>query len=140
MFKIIHHTVTLPAPAEKLFDMYIDPKFHAAITGGPVVISPTAGSEFRAFDGMVLGKTLTVAPKSVIVQSWRGKDWKPGDRDSLLILTFTREGNAGKIELVHMYVPEREFDDVNQGWQKYYWKPWREYLEKELKKPAARAA
>ncbi len=131
MFKIIHHAVTLPAPAEKLYDMYLDPKEHAAITGGPVIISPKPGSEFRAFDGMVTGKTVSVVPKRMIVQLWRGKDWKPGDRDSLLILTFSPEGDSGKIELVHVFVPEHDFDDVNQGWIKYYWTPWREYLEKE---------
>jgi activator of HSP90 ATPase len=120
MFKIIHHTVTLPAGPERLFDMYMDLKLHEAIAGGPVTISVAAGSEFRAFDGMIFGKTLAVVPKSIIVQSWRGKDWKPGDRDSLLILNFLPEGDAGKIELVHLYVPERHFDDVSDGWQKYY--------------------
>jgi len=30
-------------------------------------------------------------------------------------------------------VAEGDFDDVNKGWLKYYWKPWREYLKKEKK-------
>src|SRR5512134_3338136 len=134
MFKIIHHAVTLPAPAEKLYDMYLDPKTHAAITDKPVTISPHPGSEFLVFDvfdGLVTGKILSVVPKCIIVQLWREKNWKPEVRDSLVVMTFSPEGDSGKIELIHVHVPEGEFDAINRGWQKYYWKPWREYLEKE---------
>jgi uncharacterized protein YndB with AHSA1/START domain len=76
MPKTIQESVMLPAPAEKLYDMYLSPKLHAEITGGPVTISRTAGTKFRAFGGMISGKILQVVPKRLIVQSWRAKDWK----------------------------------------------------------------
>jgi activator of HSP90 ATPase len=130
MPKTIQQAVTLPAPAEKLYDMYLSPKTHAAITGGPVTISRIAGTKFRAFGGMISGKTLQVVPKRLIIQSWRGKDWKPGDLDSTMILSFLPDKEGGRIELVHVNVPEYEYIDVNEGWEKYYWQPWREYLRK----------
>ncbi len=130
MSKTIQQTVTLPAPAEKLFDMYLSPRAHGSITGGPVTVSRTVGSRFRAFGGMITGRTLQVVPKRLIIQSWRGKDWKPGDIDSTLIISFWPDKGGGKIELVHVNVPEYDYDDVNKGWDKYYWKPWREYLQK----------
>jgi hypothetical protein len=131
--KIIKQSVTLPASTDKLFDMYLDPVIHGAITGGTVKISPTVDSEFRVFDGMVYGRTIAVVPKKYIIQLWRGKDWKKEDRDSILVLAFLPDGRSGKIELTHLNVPEYDFDDVNKGWMDYYWKPWRAYLEKELK-------
>lgn len=130
MLKTIQKTVTLPAPAEKLFDMYLSPRAHGAITGGPVTISRTPGSRFRAFGGMITGRTLQVVPKRLIIQSWRGKDWKYGDIDSTLVISFWPDDNGGRIELVHVNVPEYDYDDVNEGWDRYYWKPWREYLRK----------
>jgi predicted small metal-binding protein len=138
--KIIKQSVTLPASSDRLFDMYLDPVIHGLIAGGPVKISPTAGSEFLAFNGMISGKTIAVVPKKHIVQLWRGKHWKPEDRDSVLVLTFLPAGLNGTIELTHLDVPESDFDNVNKGWLDYYWKPWRAYLEKELKKPEKRAA
>jgi len=33
MPRTIHMAAFFPAPSEKLFDMYLDPKSHAAITG-----------------------------------------------------------------------------------------------------------
>jgi activator of HSP90 ATPase len=141
MPKTIQQTVTLPAPAEKLYEMYLSPKKHAAITGGSVSISSKQGSRFRAFDGMIFGKTLLVVPKYMIVQTWRGSHWKKEDIDSILVLTFWPEGDSGRIELVHMNVADSDYDGVKEGWGKYYWKPWREYLEKEaVKKPFKRAA
>jgi len=130
MLKTIQQTVTLPAPAEKLFDMYLSPRAHGAITGGAVTISRTAGSRFRAFGGMITGRTLQVVPKRLIIQSWRGKKWKPEDIDSTLIISFWPEKSGGRMELVHVNVPEYDYDGVNEGWDKYYWKPWREYLRK----------
>jgi activator of HSP90 ATPase len=130
MPKTIQQTVTLRAPAEKLYDMYLSPKFHAEITGGPVTISRIAGTRFRAFGGMISGKTLQVVPKRLIIQSLRGKDWKPGDLDSTLIISFLPDKEGGRIELIHVNVPEYDYNDVNDGWEKYYWQPWREYLRK----------
>jgi predicted small metal-binding protein/activator of HSP90 ATPase len=138
--RIIRQSVTLPVSSDRLFDMYLDPVIHGLIAGGPVKISPTVGSEFLAFDGMISGKTIAVVPKKHIVQVWRGKNWKPEDRDSILVLTFLPAGVNGKIELTHLDVPESDFDNVNKGWLDYYWKPWKAYLEKELKKPVKRAA
>ena len=50
------------------------------------------------------------------------------DPDSILILSFTSEGDGGRIDLVHLDVPDQDFEGVNQGWGKDYWTPWRTYL------------
>jgi hypothetical protein len=31
---------------------------------------------------------------------------------------------------VHLNVPDEDFAGVSQGWEKYYWGPWRDYLHK----------
>jgi uncharacterized protein YndB with AHSA1/START domain len=129
MPKTIQQTVTLPAPPEKLYEMYMNRKFHEALTGQPVTISRTAGSAFRAFGGMIRGKTLQAVPKHLIVQSWRAKGWKPEDLDSTLIISFWPDKAGGRVELTHVNVPEHDYDGVNEGWEKYYWTPWREYLK-----------
>ena len=71
MPRTIHMAAFLPAPPGKLFDMYLDPKFHAASTGAPVSIGHRRGAPFRAFNGMLTGTILQVVPKRLIVQSWR---------------------------------------------------------------------
>ena len=118
----------LPAAPERLFDMYLDPKSHAAFTGAPVEISAIPGSEFRAFDGVLEGLMLHNQPKRLIVQSWRSRGWESDAIDSTLVLSFHPQGDAARIEVVHANVPESDYAGVSQGWEKFYWTPWRAYL------------
>ena len=119
---------SFPAPAEKLFDMYLDPAAHSAFTGHPVVIGPQPGTEFRAFDGKISGKILHVQPKRLIVQTWRSVHFPPTAIDSVLVLAFFPEAGGGRIELNHINVADEDFAGVSHGWQQHYWTPWRAYL------------
>ena len=119
---------SLPAPPDRLFDIYLDPEAHGAFTGAPVTIAGHAGAEFRAFEGALSGKILHVEPKRLIVQTWRSVHFLPGSIDSVLVLSFCAEGSGGRIELVQVNVDDQDFAGVSQGWSKYYWLPWSAYL------------
>jgi hypothetical protein len=60
MRNVIRQSVVLPASAEKLFEMYMNPSTHHAITGAPVEIGDKRGTEFKAFDGALAGTILEV--------------------------------------------------------------------------------
>ena len=128
MRSIIQQSVILPAPAQSLYAMYLDPAVHAEITGAPVTIDPSPGTPFRAFDGSLSGTMLTVVPSQLIVQSWRSTHFNDDDPDSTLILTFTALDQVGRIDLVHLDVPSQDYQGVIDGWEAYYWTPWRRYL------------
>ena len=129
MRSVIRQSVILPAPAEALFDAYLSPSKHGAITGAAVMIGVDAGASFQAFDGVLTGTILVVISPRLIVQSWRSIEFGANDPDSTLILAFIPEGKQGRIDLVHLDVPDHDFDGVSKGWEKYYWVPWRQYLE-----------
>lgn len=128
MRSVITQSVVLAAPADELFNTYLDPDRHADLTGGPVTISAAPGSPFSAFGGSLSGSTLAVIAPLMIVQSWRSENFDDSDPDSTLILTFTPEGKHGRIDLVHLDVPPQDYDGVDEGWELYYWAPWRERL------------
>ena len=128
MRNVIRQSVVLPAPAETLFEMYLNPAMHQTITGAPVEIGDERGSKFKAFDGALTGIILEVVKSRLIIQSWRSKVFKAEDPDSTLILSFTPEADEGRIDLIHLDVPDHDYDGVTQGWEKYYWAPWRAYL------------
>ena len=130
MRSVLRQSVVLAASAEELFDTYLDPKKHAAVTGSAVTISDKPGSKFSAFFGAITGTTLAVIPKRLIVQSWRSTNFGLEDPDSMLILEFVPQGKKGRIELVQIDVPKVDFEGVTKGWELYYWTPWRRYLKK----------
>jgi uncharacterized protein YndB with AHSA1/START domain len=136
MSRTIQLAASLPAPPDRLFDMYLDPVEHAAFTGSPVTISPRPGAPFRAFDDVLTGTILQVVPKRLIVQAWRSPSWGAKDLDSTLVLTFLPEQDGGRIELVHVNVVDEDFAGVSHGWEKFYWSPWRAYLMRGGRSPA----
>lgn len=128
MRSVIRNSIPLPVPADVLYESYLDPGKHEEITGTPVTISAQTGSAFSAFGGALSGTMLVTIPCSLIVQSWRSINFNPDDPDSTVILNFVPEGLNGRIELVHLDVPEVNFQGVIEAWDRFYWTPWRRYL------------
>ena len=128
MPKTVKQSVTLPATAKELHAMYLSPRTHAAITGHKVAISARPGSKFSAFGGALSGRMLQTLPGRLIVQAWRSSAFHKSDVDSTLILRFTPKGRSGRIDLMHVNVPDHDYRGVNNGWKSYYWQPWRKYL------------
>ncbi len=130
MRSTIRDSVVLPARAEVLYASYLDPAKHATITGAPVTISAEPGSPFSAFGGSLSGTTLVAIPSRLVVQSWRSTNFNADDPYSTLFLAFVpdEDENHGRIDLIHLDVPEVDYQGVTDGWEKYYWTPWRRYL------------
>src|SRR5262249_26523688 len=130
MTTVIRQSVELAASPEELFDTYLDRRRHAAVTDSKVSISPRVGRSFSAFDGMITGRNLHILPKHLIVQSWRSGGSRDRAADWILVLALglgKRKG-TGRIDLVHIGVPDHDRDGVTKGWPQYYWRPWRRYL------------
>jgi activator of HSP90 ATPase len=129
MTKPIEQSVTFKASPEELFAIFTDSKKHSAATGAKASTSAKAGAKWTAFDGMILGRNVMVLPGRMIVQAWRASHWKDSDLDSILILNFSQAPGAGKIDMVHVGVPQHDYKGVTNGWPLYYWNPWKAYLK-----------
>ena len=118
--------------------MYLDPDRHAAFTGSLVAICAAPGSAFAAFDGALSGTILHTQPKRLIIQTWRSVNFAESDIDSTLTLSFWPDGDGARIELLQANVPDTDFGGVSEGWGRFYWNPWREYLEAGSRQGAGR--
>src|ERR1035437_5463456 len=112
MLKTIEQSIRFSASARELYDIYLDPRRHAAVTGAPVKISAKPNSKFTAFNGMLAGTTLFAIPGQLIVQRWRSENFYDSDLDSILILRFVQDGKRGRIDLVHPTVPLQDHAGV----------------------------
>ena len=132
MRSIIQQTVKLPASGAQLFDMYVSADLHSEFTGSPVTISAESCSPFSAFEGALTGTVLVTIQPTLVVQSWRSVSFYEQDSDSTLILRFSSVGNEGQIDLSQLDVPTQDYDGVTNGWEKFYWNPWRNFLASQL--------
>jgi len=66
----------------------------------------------------------------LIVQSWRSVNFADDDPDSTLIISFTPEEDGdGRVDLLHLDVPENDYQGVSGGWESRYFTPWLSYLQ-----------
>jgi activator of HSP90 ATPase len=124
----MEQSVEFDASPEKLWELYVDSAKHSQATGQRAKMGRNAGGAFTAFDGALHGKNLLIVPGKMVVQAWRATHWKKADTHSILVLRFSGTKKRGRVDLAHVNVPEHDHKGVTEGWHKYYWAPWREYL------------
>ena len=130
MPETLQQKVTFPTSPETLFDVYLDSRKHTMATGAKAIVSRRVGARFMAHAGHIRGRILAIVPKRLIVQTWRGSDWKPEDLDSVLVLVFSKVRRGARVSMVHANVPDAHAASIARGWVTYYWKPWKAHLRK----------
>ena len=130
MPRTIQQTVTFRVPPDQLFDTYLSSRKHTVATEAKAVMSRAVGAKFMAHAGHLRGRNLAIVSKRLIVQSWRGSNWKKRDLDSILVLVFSRARGGGRISLVQVNVPDAHASSIDRGWLQYYWKPWKTHLRR----------
>jgi uncharacterized protein YndB with AHSA1/START domain len=128
MTKTVQQTVRFAAPPERIYSLYADPRLHSVSTGAPAKFVPKPGAAFAAWGAHLRGRLLVLDPPRLIVQTWRGADWKAGEADSVLVLTFRKEGKGTVLQMVHSNLPDAYAASIRQGWPSHYWTLWKQYL------------
>jgi activator of HSP90 ATPase len=121
------------ATPDELFNLYMNPKKHTAVTGAEAKISAKEGAEFSSYDGYDSGTNLKLVKNSLIVNSWRASDWDASTPDSQFMLFFEPRETQTLVHMVHSNLPDDEADSLAEGWHDFYWEPWKAYLAKKAK-------
>jgi activator of HSP90 ATPase len=116
------------ATPQQLYDLYMDAKKHALVTGASVSITKKEGSAYKAHGNYISGKNLLLVPGKMIVQTWRAQDWNKDDQDSVFALQFEKQGANTILHMAHSFVPAAQAEEIKKGWTLYYWKPWAKFL------------
>jgi activator of HSP90 ATPase len=125
---IIQDVVFKGTTPQAIYDIYLEGKKHSIATGAPASISPKEGTEYSAHNGYITGKNLQLIPGKLIVQSWRAQSWPEDSVDSTFIIYLEPQGTDTLLHAVHANVPAGAADDLDKGWHKMYWEPFRLYI------------
>jgi activator of HSP90 ATPase len=126
--KGIRQSILFKATPHQVYEALMDSKKHARFSRHKSRISRKIGGKFKAYGDYIEGIHLELVADQKIVQSWRGKDWKPGLFSTVRML-FTATRGGTKLSFTQEGIPEQYARNLSQGWREYYWKPMKAMLE-----------
>lgn len=110
----------------KVFEALTEPLSILQWSGDEAVMNPVKGGVFSLWSGSIHGENIQVTEEK-IVQNWKEKDW---DNYSTVIFNLIEENGKTTLELTHNDIPEKSFESINKGWDRYYLGPLKLLLER----------
>jgi activator of HSP90 ATPase len=123
----LHYEADFKVGPERIYDVLLDPKQFADMTGRAATIDPTEGGAFSLFGGLITGRNVELVPNQRIVQAWRPTHWDSGIY-SIVRFEFREQGSQARMLLDHTGFPEAEAENLDSGWKGHYLNPLAKYL------------
>ena len=124
----IRLSITIHAPAEAIFEAWMDGDKHSAMTGSPATSKPKVGGKFTAWDGYISGEYLEIKPNERIIETWRSTEFADGTPDSRLEVRLRRVKSGTLMTLIHTLLPADQAEEYKKGWKEFYFKPMKKYF------------
>lgn len=105
---------------EDLYRALTTRELMSAFTNSEVVCETDPPGNFSLYSGFVTGQFLELVPSKKIVQKWRLKSWPEGHYSEVTI-ELDSNGDTTTMNLTQKNVPEKEFDNTQDGWSRHYW-------------------
>ena len=118
----LHYEANFKASPQRIYELLLDSKQFAALTGRPAEIDPKEGGAFTMFGGLIVGRNVELIANQRIVQAWRPAHWNPGIY-SIVKFEFREQGAQTRLVLDHTGFPEDEHDSLDSGWKGHYLDP-----------------
>jgi len=129
--KTIKQSATFDATPLEVYHLIMDPKKHAAFTGGKVTMSSKIKGKFDIFDGYIRGYNIELKEGEKIVQAWYfAEDGWPEDHFSICTFQFETVKGKTRLTLEQTGVPEHKAAELTSGWKQFYWGPMKTFLKK----------
>jgi activator of HSP90 ATPase len=123
----LHQEIDFSASPQRIYEVLLDSKQFAAMTGLSADIDPNPGGAFKAFGGLIMGRNVELILHQRIVQAWRPGSWDPGVY-SIVRFELRPRGSETTVVLDHTGFPEGDFDGLNAGWNPRYWAPLKKFV------------
>ncbi len=124
MSKLLTLSCSLKADPKEVYETLIDANKHAELIGADAKIDPRVGGKFEMWEGSIYGEIVELVPNEKIVEKWHA-DYDGWDEGHFSTLTFEMKkiGDETELTLTQEDIPEKDFDNVKNGWKDYYFVP-----------------
>ena len=128
----IRETVQIKAPVEKVWAALTDPEVIGKWMGSEgLKVVLRKGGRYAFFGGETTGKFMEICNPNTLEYTWRQHSWEKGWVDSVVRWELNPKGKSTYLRLVHSLLPNKEERDSHEeGWDTYWLKPMKAWLEK----------
>ena len=116
----------LPAPPEEVYLALTSEATIRLCTGDEVEMTAEAGTEFSLWYGAIVGKNLEFEDSKKIVQEWY---FGENDEPSIVTIKLHPHKQGTSVELRHTNIPDKDYKDIVDGWDQYYFGSLAEFYE-----------
>lgn len=124
--KNIKQTHTINSEPEIVFAALTNPLTIELWSGFSAEFDAKADTEFSLWDGDITGRNLEIVPGKLIKQQWY---FDGQDEKSIVSIVLSAKGQSTIAELNHTNIPDEAFDDMKEGWKKYYFGAVKKYFK-----------
>ncbi len=115
----------LPAPAEEVYLALTNPATIQLWTGEKAEMSTEPDSEFSLWDESIVGRNVEFEADKKIVQQWYFDQEEP----SIVTIKLHPHKQGTSVELKHTNIPDKEYEDIVEGWNETYFASLEEFYE-----------
>jgi uncharacterized protein YndB with AHSA1/START domain len=116
----------IPALPADVYTALTNPTTLRLWTGEEAEMSTEPGSEFSLWDGSIAGKNLEFQEGKKIVQEWYFGDQ---EEKSIVTIILHDHKHGTSAELHHTNIPEKDYEEIVDGWSHSYFGALREFYE-----------
>ena len=121
------YTIDITADPEEVFTALTNPFQIELWSGYPAEMKAEEGFVFSLWEGDICGVNLEVKPNHLLVQEWF---FGETEHPSVVRIELRKEGSGNtQVGLEHSNIPEEVYDEIVEGWKKYYLGSLKDMLE-----------
>jgi activator of HSP90 ATPase len=123
----LHQEVDLPVGPNRIYQLLLDSREFAKLSGMPAEIEGVEGGAFAMFGKAIYGRNVELVPNERVIQAWGDTGWGPGVY-SIARFELEKQGSGTLVVLDHTGFPEGSYDHLYVGWKGHYWEPMQKYF------------
>lgn len=124
--KDFKHYVSIDAEAEDVYACLTNPFTIELWSDMPAKMEAEEGTEFEMFEGDIAGKIIELEPNRKVVQQWYFSDQ---EEPSIVTFKIHLDKRKVSLELRHTNIPDEAYEEMTEGWKKYFLGRIKEFLE-----------
>lgn len=121
-------SATLAATPAAIYDAWIDPEAHSAMTGSPATGDSHVGGAFTAWNGFIWGTWRELEPGRRLVMDWTTKAFPQGASPSRVEVLLVEVEGGTEVRVVHTDIPDGQGAAYHHGWLEKYFEPMQKHF------------